>query len=209
MRITLDASTIYRQPQRGVDKNLIALFAVWWRCDRIGVSSPITEQPVIFHCCCRWRPSTPCTSRRSAVTLTPAVDGGLPLAAWRNGADVAHCPTNYCRSWAPLSTFVTIYAPDLHRLNLVGANTRYVCGHLPHRSILLRENLQQVVWDAQVIMVPMANFGFDRQCLMDKAVVALTGSGVLVFIPETCRHRLKPLRRLPRSAHMKPMDQAA
>jgi glycosyltransferase involved in cell wall biosynthesis len=33
----------------------------------------------------------------------------LPLAAWRDGAEVLHCPANECPSWLPIPTVVTIH----------------------------------------------------------------------------------------------------
>ena len=40
----------------------------------------------------------------------------LPLAAWRDGVDVLHCPANLCASWMPVRTVVTIH--DLNPLDL-------------------------------------------------------------------------------------------
>ncbi len=116
MRITLDARTVYRSTRRGTGKNLIDLYGhvAKLRPDwhilayhRNGgelpdvLNEPNVEPKLIempgdrFQAWGRWR---------------------LPMAAWRDGADLLHCPANHCPTWMPVPTIVTIH--DLIPLDL-------------------------------------------------------------------------------------------
>lgn len=109
MRIALDARTIYRTQRRGTGKNLIDLYRHLaaarpdWRVlayhRQQGVVEPLLptgwaqprhiEMPGDrFLAWDRWR---------------------LPSAAWRDGADLLHCPANHCPAWMPVDTVVTIH----------------------------------------------------------------------------------------------------
>ena len=109
MLIALDARTVYRPIRRGTGKNLIDLYRTVARLrpdwhviayHRTADDLPaVLNEPNIeprfiemvgdrFHAWERWR---------------------LPLAAWRDGADLLHCPANYCPTWMPVSTLVTIH----------------------------------------------------------------------------------------------------
>jgi glycosyltransferase involved in cell wall biosynthesis len=112
MRIALDARTIYRMVRRGTGKNLIDLYRTIARMrpdwhviayhrtpeggdELFGVlDEPNIEPRQIempgdrIHAWGRWR---------------------LPMAAWRDGADLLHCPANLCPTWMPVPTLVTIH----------------------------------------------------------------------------------------------------
>ena len=109
MHVALDARTIYRPIRRGTGKNLVDLYRTVARRRRdwriVAYHRTTGELPVVldepnveprhiemrgdrFHAWERWR---------------------LPLAAWRDGADVLHCPANYCPTWMPIPTLVTIH----------------------------------------------------------------------------------------------------
>lgn len=118
MRIALDARTIYRPIRRGTGKNLIDLYRTvarmrpdwhvlaYHRETDLGDLEGLLDEPNIeprcidmpgdrLHAWERWR---------------------LPLATWRDGADLLHCPANHCPIWMPTPTLVTIH--DLIPLDL-------------------------------------------------------------------------------------------
>ena len=111
MHIAVDARTMYRPIRRGTGKNLVDLYRTVARLrpdwlitayhrqpkhvdDAHGLDEPNIEPRFIemrgdrFHAWERWR---------------------LPLAAWRDGADLLHCPANHCPTWMPVPTLVTIH----------------------------------------------------------------------------------------------------
>jgi glycosyltransferase involved in cell wall biosynthesis len=116
MLIALDARTVYRPLRRGTGKNLIDLYRTvarmrpdWHILAYHRTAEPLPEvldetnieprhiemRGDRFHAWLRWR---------------------LPLAAWRDGADLLHCPSNHCPTWMPVPTLVTIH--DLIPLDL-------------------------------------------------------------------------------------------
>ena len=109
MYIALDARTVYRPTRRGTGKNLIDLYRTVARLrpdwQIVAYHRTADELPAVlaeanieprliemrgdrFHAWERWR---------------------LPLAAWRDGVDLLHCPANHCPTWMPVPTLVTIH----------------------------------------------------------------------------------------------------
>jgi glycosyltransferase involved in cell wall biosynthesis len=109
MRLGLDARTIYWPTRRGTGRNLIDLYRGVaqarpdWRVTayhRLSgdvpslLPSPQVEPRYMdmpgdrFEAWGRWR---------------------LPMAAWRDGVDLLHCPANHCPSIMPCPTLVTIH----------------------------------------------------------------------------------------------------
>lgn len=109
MRIGLDARTIYWPTRRGTGKNLIDLYThlsslrPHWQVlayhRQAGRVSPLLPD----------RNITP----RFIEMMGDRVDAWqrwrLPMAAWRDGVDVLHCPANLSPAWMPMSTIVTIH----------------------------------------------------------------------------------------------------
>ena len=107
LTIGLDARSVHRGVRRGTGKNLRDLYRNVlelrpdWNVvgyhrgdDRLGIESPGY------------------TGRR--VEMRGDRFGAwqklrLPLAAWRDGVDLLHCPANDCASWQPTATMVTIH----------------------------------------------------------------------------------------------------
>ena len=115
MRIALDARSIYRPNRRGTGKNLVDLYR------HLAAACP------------HWQVMAFCRQGGPLEAILPeqveprpiAMIGGrfdawgrlrLPLAAWRDNAEVLHCPANDCPTWLPLPTVVTIH--DLIPLDL-------------------------------------------------------------------------------------------
>ena len=109
MRIGLDARTIYRPQRRGTGKNLLDLYR---HVARIRPD---------------WRILAYHREPKTSIDLLPVpfvepkyiefrgdrfdawTQLRLPLAAWRDGVDVLHCPANECPRWMPVPTVVTIH----------------------------------------------------------------------------------------------------
>lgn len=115
MRIALDARTVYGPQRRGIGKTLRELYA------HLVAARP-QWQITAFH-----RSPRPCDAFAGDSIRPRAVDmigdrfdawqrWRLPLAAWRDGGDVMHCPANFCPAWMPLPGIVTIH--DLIPLEL-------------------------------------------------------------------------------------------
>jgi glycosyltransferase involved in cell wall biosynthesis len=116
MRIALDARTIYARQRRGMGKSLVLLYR--------ALAEVRPEWEVIaYH---RWDEPLPDLLPEGFVQPRLIEMPGdrfeawqhwrLPLAAWRDGADLLHCPANHCPRWMPLPTVVTIH--DLIPLDL-------------------------------------------------------------------------------------------
>ena len=116
MLIGLDARTIFSPTRRGTAKNLIDLYRHVlamredWQC--VGYHrrpDPDAANPI----------GQGFRTRRIEI-LGDRVDAWqrwrLPMAAWRDGVDLLHCPANTCPSWMPTRTLVTIH--DLIPLDL-------------------------------------------------------------------------------------------
>lgn len=105
--IALDARTVHRSERRGTGKNLVDLYRSVlklrpnWRVigyhrgdEAAGLNVPgytpkFLEMPGYrFDAWQRWR---------------------LPMAAWRDGADLLHCPANTCPRWLPVPTMLTVH----------------------------------------------------------------------------------------------------
>ena len=116
MRIALDARTIYWPVRRGTGRNLIDLYRHlsmirrhWQVLAYHRLTAPI-EPPL----------PQPFVQPRLIEMPGDRFDAWqrfrLPLAAWRDEADLLHCPANTCPGWMPLDTVVTIH--DLIPLDL-------------------------------------------------------------------------------------------
>ena len=108
LTIGLDARALHRQERRGTGKNLADLYEhvlrlrPGWRVigycrDRAtldafggqGYQARLVDLPGDrFHAWERWR---------------------LPLAAWRDGVDLLHCPANTCPTWNPTPMALTVH----------------------------------------------------------------------------------------------------
>ncbi|MBL4701386.1 MAG: hypothetical protein JKX85_09015 [Phycisphaeraceae bacterium] len=72
---------------------------------------------------------------------------------------------------------LSIYDPDLIPENLIGANAVYVAQHLPHLKMLLRDDLQSALADAQVVVITKSIQSLQPEHLVGKTVIDLTGQG--------------------------------
>lgn len=109
MRIALDARTIYRSIRRGTGRNLIDLYS------HLAQHRPQWRVQA-FH-----RTPEPVAALLPAPQVEPRLiempgdrfDAWervrLPMAAWRAGVDLLHCPANTCPTWMPVRTLVTIH----------------------------------------------------------------------------------------------------
>jgi len=142
MKVALDARTIYRPARRGIGKTLLEQYRT------LAQFHP--DWSVTAYHRGEDRPSRRLQDHRLPVLPEPwatekIVDMPgdrfeawtrlrLPLAAWRDGADVLHCPANHCPSWLPLPTVVTLH--DLIALDTPGdcglAETKRVQQTLVH-----------------------------------------------------------------------------
>lgn len=109
MLIGLDARTIYRPTRRGTGKNLIDLYR------HLAVVRP-DWQVIAYHRqpgrLQRLMPKRVFQPRLIEIVgdrfdAWPRLR--LPAAAWRDGVDLLHCPSNACSSWMPVPTVVTIH----------------------------------------------------------------------------------------------------
>jgi len=119
MRIALDARTVYSAQRRGTGKNLLDLY------DHVARLRP-RWRIIAYH-----RTPDPLPAQMAGQQTQPRfiemigdrLDAWgrwrLPLAAWRDGADVMHCPANNCPSWMTVPAVVTIH--DLIPLDLAAA----------------------------------------------------------------------------------------
>ena len=109
MRIALDARTVYRSTRRGTGKNLIDLYTtVARRCPDWEILAyhrnsdelpPVMLEPNI----------QPRLIEMPGDRVNAWGRWRLPMAAWRDGADLLHCPANLCPTWMPVPTMVTIH----------------------------------------------------------------------------------------------------
>lgn len=116
MRIALDARTVYRPIRHGTGKNLIDLYTHLaalrpeWRV--VAYHREATDVDALL--------PAPVVEARRIEMIGDRFDAWerwrLPLAAWREGATLLHCPANICPTWMPVDTVVTIH--DLIPLDL-------------------------------------------------------------------------------------------
>ncbi len=109
MRIALDARTLFADQLRGIGKTLGTLYRHLLRVRP-------DWQVIAYH---RQRqPTAPALDHPNVRPRFIEMPGDrlgawerfrLPLAAWRDGADVLHCPANTCPSWLPTDTIATIH----------------------------------------------------------------------------------------------------
>jgi glycosyltransferase involved in cell wall biosynthesis len=109
MRIALDARTIYRTVRRGTGKNLIDLYRTVARMRPdwhiIAYHRTAADLPDAFD-----EPNVePRLIEMPGDRIGAWGRWRLPLAAWRDGADLLHCPANLCPMWMPVPTLVTIH----------------------------------------------------------------------------------------------------
>lgn len=109
MLIALDARTIYQPTRRGTGKNLIDLYTHLasqqpdWRINAYHRMQGRT--PTLL-------PTTQITPRHIEIPgdrFNAWQRLRLPMAAWRDGASLLHCPANTCPGWMPIPTLVTIH----------------------------------------------------------------------------------------------------
>ncbi len=108
LTIALDARTVHRANRRGTGKNLIDLYQhvlaqrPHWRVIGYHRDDPDTGLS-----------GTPGYTARLIEMPGDRFDAWFkyrfPMAAWRFGADVLHCPANFCCYWNPVPTMVTIH----------------------------------------------------------------------------------------------------
>lgn len=110
MRIALDARTIYAPQRRGTGKNLIDLYREvlhlrpHWQVEAFHRAEPDDVDRGLMPLQCH-----PQHLEMPGDRLDAWQRLRLPMAAWRSGADVLHCPANHCPSWMPIPTVVTIH----------------------------------------------------------------------------------------------------
>ncbi|MCC7145365.1 MAG: glycosyltransferase family 4 protein [Phycisphaeraceae bacterium] len=109
MRIALDARTIYRPTRRGIGRSLVSLYQ---ELSRVRPDWSF----VLFHRGQGAGPADwPTAGMEERLIEMPGdrfdawEKWRLPLAAWRAGADVLHCPGNSCPGWLPVPTVVTVH----------------------------------------------------------------------------------------------------
>ncbi|MEX0774365.1 MAG: glycosyltransferase family 1 protein [Phycisphaeraceae bacterium] len=106
MRIGLDARTIFRAQRRGTGKNLIDLY-------RQVIALRPDWEVVAYHRDCASNDALPGVQNRRIEMPGDRWHAWeryrLPLAAWRDGVDLLHCPANGCPDWMPTPTLVTIH----------------------------------------------------------------------------------------------------
>lgn len=119
MRIALDARTVYAPRRRGTGKNLIDLYRMLLRI------RPDWEV-LAYHRSPRPDPDLLPARRVRPVRLEMIGDRvdawgrwRLPVAAWRDGADLLHCPANLCPPRSPVPMVVTVH--DLIPLDVPGS----------------------------------------------------------------------------------------
>jgi GDP-mannose 6-dehydrogenase len=72
---------------------------------------------------------------------------------------------------------LAIYDPDLVPEKLIGANAAFVAEHLPHLKMLLRDDLEHALADAQVVVLTKSIQSLQSEHLKNKIVIDLTGQG--------------------------------
>ncbi len=110
MLIALDARTIYRDHRRGIGKSLLSLYhALWvlrpeWRVLALHRCADATAMkkmaPANFY---------PLRIEMPGDRLDAWERVRLPLAAWRGGATLMHCPANAAPLWLPMPAVVTVH----------------------------------------------------------------------------------------------------
>lgn len=110
MLIGLDARTIYSPSRRGTGKNLIDLYSTLatvrpdWRIIAYHRGGGAAQEPLL--------PADTVTPR-AVEMIGDRFDAWqqfrLPMAAWRDGVDILHCPANTCPNWMTTPTIVTIH----------------------------------------------------------------------------------------------------
>ena len=109
MRIALDARTIYAPQRRGTGKNLIDLYQTLpelrphWRVLAYHRQDEPNEQVLPYGF------ATPIKIELPGDRFDAWARWRLPMAAWRDGATVLHCPANFCPSWQATPTVVTVH----------------------------------------------------------------------------------------------------
>src|SRR5689334_2885685 len=103
MRIGLDARTIFRTERRGTGRNLIDLYR------HLAVARPDWQIVGYFRGdAAPDAPAIPNLTPRCVDLPGDRFDAWerlrLPMAAWRDGVDLLHCPSNTCPGWMPTPT---------------------------------------------------------------------------------------------------------
>lgn len=109
MRIALDARTIYRGRRRGTGKNLLDLYRALaairpeWSVTAFHREHEADDAllPAPF--------AQPRHIEMVGDRLGAWERVRLPMAAWRGGADLLHCPANTSPQWLPIPALVTIH----------------------------------------------------------------------------------------------------
>lgn len=107
MRLAVDARTIFRPNRRGIGNSLLALYR------QLMVQHP-DWQVIAYHRDPNADPQLlPGATLRCIETRGDRFDlwqqWRLPFAAWRDNADVLHCPANEAPRWTPVPTVVTVH----------------------------------------------------------------------------------------------------
>jgi len=109
MRVAFDARTILDQPRRGIGKTLLTLYRHMARLKpdwRFFAFHRSHDAPVrLLH-----EPNIePIRIEMPGDRVDAWQRWRLPIAAWRHGADVLHCPANTSPGWCPIPLVVTIH----------------------------------------------------------------------------------------------------
>lgn len=75
---------------------------------------------------------------------------------------------------------LSIYDADLKPSELLGANARYIQTHLPHLNMLLRNELEQAVREAEVVVIGKRTTGATPTMLRGKTVIDLCAGPAVV-----------------------------
>lgn len=67
-----------------------------------------------------------------------------------------------------------VYDPEVHLSNLLGANRRFIESHVPHIGSLMRNDLESVIAESEVLVLGLADakiFEVMRRCVRDDQIV--------------------------------------
>jgi len=114
MRIALDARTLYRTERRGIGKSLLhqyrALAAARpdWSITAYHRAEPrndgVLQMPLLPP-----EQVTPRAIDMPGDRFEAWLRWRFPMAAWRERADLMHCPANHCPQWLPCQAVITLH----------------------------------------------------------------------------------------------------
>ena len=180
MHIALDARTVYSDQRRGTGRNLIDLYR------ELAVIRPNWQVTAYYrsgqHASAVLPSATPVKIEMPGDRVDAWQRWRLPMAAWRAGATLLHCPANECPTWMPIPTVVTIH--DLIPLDMPR-------GVDPLRLRRFEQSLRCACRNAAHIITPsqytrdrlINEYGADAECVTvnhwapDRTILARSDDG--------------------------------